>query len=272
MVDSTTPSIEALHMVQIRFNLVELLGKRAAHGLPTRGRGDVDDVGYLVHCQLRALFGERTPQPFLPRVVGRRVDVLGYSVHDADALREALDFAEPRWGTALEIESREMPGTSARPWPFGRRYGYTVRVCPLVRGIREVDGETKKWERDAYQREAEKAEARAKAAGRPTAEELPSGRREEVYGEWLAASFGRVGAASTGAALVGAARLESFRLVRLLRRTHAVQRQARTMTRPDATLAGELEVVDGDAFTRFLAHGVGRHKAFGFGMLRLRPL
>ncbi|MEE8524028.1 MAG: type I-E CRISPR-associated protein Cas6/Cse3/CasE [Thermoanaerobaculia bacterium] len=41
--------------------------------------------------------------------------------------------------------------------------------------------------------------------------------------------------------------------------------------RPDALLTGTLEVTDPDAFATLLARGVGRHRAFGFGMLLLRP-
>jgi CRISPR system Cascade subunit CasE len=34
---------------------------------------------------------------------------------------------------------------------------------------------------------------------------------------------------------------------------------------------GELTINDADAFARLLAGGVGRHAAYGFGMLLLRP-
>jgi CRISPR system Cascade subunit CasE len=36
-------------------------------------------------------------------------------------------------------------------------------------------------------------------------------------------------------------------------------------------LRGELTVADPDAFSALLARGVGRHRAFGYGMLLLRP-
>jgi CRISPR system Cascade subunit CasE len=39
---------------------------------------------------------------------------------------------------------------------------------------------------------------------------------------------------------------------------------------PDAVLAGQLRVTDPKAFTQLLASGVGRHRAFGFGLLLLR--
>ena len=36
-------------------------------------------------------------------------------------------------------------------------------------------------------------------------------------------------------------------------------------------LYGELEVTDPEAFNRLLATGIGRDKAYGYGMLLLRP-
>lgn len=40
---------------------------------------------------------------------------------------------------------------------------------------------------------------------------------------------------------------------------------------PDATLRGCLRIEDGAGFAALLGRGVGRHRAFGFGMLLLTP-
>jgi CRISPR system Cascade subunit CasE len=40
---------------------------------------------------------------------------------------------------------------------------------------------------------------------------------------------------------------------------------------PDAILQGDLILNDPERFQMMLAQGVGRHKAYGFGMLLLRP-
>jgi CRISPR system Cascade subunit CasE len=45
----------------------------------------------------------------------------------------------------------------------------------------------------------------------------------------------------------------------------------RTHEKPDVTLRGRLSITDSAAFADLLRRGVGRHKAFGFGMLLLRP-
>jgi CRISPR system Cascade subunit CasE len=57
-----------------------------------------------------------------------------------------------------------------------------------------------------------------------------------------------------------------------LRRTQGPNRRARPgLRKPDVTFRGMLEVVEPGAFEALLRRGVGRHRAFGFGMLLLRP-
>lgn len=40
---------------------------------------------------------------------------------------------------------------------------------------------------------------------------------------------------------------------------------------PDAVFTGVLQVQDPTAFAALVARGIGRHRAFGFGMLLLKP-
>jgi CRISPR system Cascade subunit CasE len=87
--------------------------------------------------------------------------------------------------------------------------------------------------------------------------------RESVYGDWLQRRLGE-------AAAIEQVRLDSFRRTRLVRTDRATPRHARVLERPDALLQGVLTVADGDAFAQLLARGVGRHRAYGFGMLLLR--
>ena len=58
----------------------------------------------------------------------------------------------------------------------------------------------------------------------------------------------------------------SFRRTRALRKRHA-----RYSEGPDVVMRGVLTVTDPDAFSNLLAHGIGRHRAYGYGMLLLRP-
>jgi CRISPR system Cascade subunit CasE len=88
--------------------------------------------------------------------------------------------------------------------------------------------------------------------------------REAVYREWFAAQLAR----EPGACRLDEARLVEFRRERMRRRSG--DGSAR-IERPNAVLEGMLTVGDSEAFARLLARGIGRHRAFGFGMLLLRP-
>jgi CRISPR system Cascade subunit CasE len=84
--------------------------------------------------------------------------------------------------------------------------------------------------------------------------------REDVYVGWLRREFQRG----------GASRLESgwlaeFRRDRM-RRAHGAK-----VERPNAVLEGTLSVQHPAGFRALLTRGLGRHRAFGFGMLLLRP-
>jgi CRISPR system Cascade subunit CasE len=67
--------------------------------------------------------------------------------------------------------------------------------------------------------------------------------------------------------------LKAFRLARVSRRTKADEEGPRSLHHamgPDATFTGLLAVGNPEAFAGLLARGIGRHRAFGFGMLLLR--
>jgi CRISPR system Cascade subunit CasE len=91
--------------------------------------------------------------------------------------------------------------------------------------------------------------------------------REQVYADWLARQFDR-----DSAARIRTVDMRSFRMVKPVRRKKpgALPRQLGGL-RPETILDGVLEIADPDAFSRLLARGVGRHRAFGYGMVLLRP-
>ena len=93
--------------------------------------------------------------------------------------------------------------------------------------------------------------------------------RAEVYLAWLARQWG-------DAVTLESTRLEGFRLVRMMRRMQpdldSAGRPLRRLVYPQALLHGELTICDGATFATSLARGMGRHRAFGYGMVLLRPL
>ena len=221
----------------------------------------VNDLGYLVHCQLGELFGELAPSPFfIQNAAGRRMVLLGYGEHDKAALRDHADtYADPAAHAAMDwdnLESKPMP----TGWTAGRRLGFQVRICPVVRASARVP-ENADAPRVAPQAETDAFLSRCWREGKDVAVD-----REAVYRDWLKARLETGG----GADLIHA-EMTSFRIGRLIRRNHEAERKSKTLDRPVAEFQGELQVKDAHAFQELLLHGIGRHKAFGFGMILLRP-
>ena len=88
-------------------------------------------------------------------------------------------------------------------------------------------------------------------------------KREQVYAEWLSAKMTRSGGASLD---VEATKLVSFQRTQSVRKLHTRHSEG-----PDAVMRGTLTVADPAAFAALLARGIGRHRAYGYGMLLLRP-
>ena len=245
-----------LHMVQLRFDTNTLQRSQRRQRLPP----DLEDLGYLLHGQLAALFGDLAPKPFFARPVAgarsgcRGVEVFGYGPAGGEALcHSAALFAEPADVVALDtLAVKALP----RAWSPGLRLGFEVRVCPVVRLASASSLGSAGAEVDVF------VAARAKAEEADPNGPLPG--RAESYARWLEHALGK-------AATLDACTVKHHRQVRLFRRTQGQRRRPRVLERPEAMLAGSLTVRDGAAFGHVLARGIGRHRAFGFGMLLLRP-
>jgi len=241
------------------------------------------DDGYGWHALLAAAFGDFRPKPFrLIERPGRPSQLLGYtSVGPSDLIDHARLHAQPAVYQALSIDKlchKPMPAVFRR----GQQLGFEVRVRPTVRQDYR-DPETgavdrrRSRERDAFLAAVD-------------AEPLPRGERpeiirEEVYRHWLADRLN--GAATLDPASFGLVQLSRTMLLRPRQAApNAGLSQHRDLIRvgllksgfkgeqggsPDATLQGTLTVAEPETFATLLARGIGRHRAFGFGMLLLRP-
>jgi CRISPR system Cascade subunit CasE len=266
------------------------------------GTRRLQDPDHAMHCLLVEIFGDLAPRSFrfmVPRSSSRGV-LYGYGNADADELRDAAGtFAEPlqmRIIPSSEIACKPMP-SQFQP---GKRLGFEARVRPVIRKAR--GSERAGAEMDAYQLTAE---SYPKGEMPLTREEvyrqwlsdrleqisgavleleqtmLMSFQRvrsfrkrrgryvegpdavEEVYRQWLSDRLEQ----SCGAVLEQEqTRLVSFQRVRSFRK-----RRGRYVEGPDAVLRGVLSVTDPSAFAHLLSRGVGRHRAYGYGMLLLRP-
>lgn len=230
--------MSALHLVRIPVDAPRLLRFAMDHGITQED----ETLGYTLHAWFAALFGELAPKPF--RYFERRGEVLGYAQLDAASLiSQAQSFAHPMAWQALDAE-----GVASKPMPASWRPGQRLRLEVLACPISRKDAE----EKDVYLRTIDRLGEAA-----PT--------RPETYRQWFAAQWAQV------------ARLESIELLglsarrRLLRRDHSNGNRLRLVERPQALFAADAVVLDGEAFAARLARGIGRHRAFGFGMVLLAP-
>lgn len=217
-------------------------------------RRDEED-GYGWHALLSAVFGkDHAPKPFrLLHRRGRPPQLLAYTQDAPAGLEEAARaFADPlalaAAGLAGErLQSRPMPDFAA-----GRRLGFTVHLRPTIRVDRDGD-RRRSAEIDAFVAAIRAAEA-AGASPPP---------RAEVYAGWARAKLEAGGAAVVDLALDGHERAKVARRGR--------DRRLLSVNGHSAEAKGVLQVTDPALFAATLARGLGRHRAFGYGMLLLSP-
>jgi len=243
---------EMLYLVKIPLRADKIMPIARRRGLPQR---DLDD-GYLTHCILKELWQDGAPKPFVLQGRGRVLDAWGYSRADAATLAEhARAFGDPSLLAAIS----DIDAIASKPMPRferGHRIGFLLRACPVVRLATATNGHAAGAEIDAFL-------ARCFAEG-----ELTVVSREEVYCAWLRS---RLGEQATTGVSVERVRIAGMSRERLIRRTHGRERSASRLERPDVRFEGDLVVADGDRFLACLSHGIGRHRAFGFGALILVP-
>ncbi len=242
----------ALHLIRAPIDMRALHRWAGERGLMS---DRTFDEGYALHKLLGECFGPGRLQPFRLLVPPRTgwASLYAYAVASAAKLAEDAKAVAPPEHTRIlppnALEGKEMPGD----WPAGRRFGFDLRVRPVRRTDRPSD-RSGAVEVDAFVHEARDM---------PEGEMTRRGRtREVVYRDWLARQFERLGGAQ-----LERCGLAAFRRARCVRADGAYGSEG-----PDATLQGALLVTDGDAFARMLARGVGRHRAYGYGMLLLRPV
>ena len=243
------------------------------------GTRRLQDPDHAMHCLLKECFGDLAPKPFrliVPRG-GPTGCLYGYGQADADALREASGIcADPLQSRILRadtLDSKPMP----TEWQAGKRLGFEVRIRPIVRLLKDPSIRTVKHPNERLFKARRSKEGEQEGAPRRGKEcdvflweaiqhsnkgEMKRS-REEVYSEWLSAQLDRNGGASLD---MDKTKLVSFQRSRAFRKL-----RARHTEGPDAVMWGVLKIADPDKFGSLLARGVGRHRAYGYGMLLLHP-
>ncbi|WP_122520093.1 type I-E CRISPR-associated protein Cas6/Cse3/CasE [Pannonibacter phragmitetus] len=253
-----------LHMMSLPVDLRALRRLAAS-------RGYAADEGRALHHFLCEVFGKSIAQPFRLMVAPRQsgASLYAYTLIDEASLKQNAETAAPELETALGL-SRLAVKTMPAQWTQGRRLAFDVRVRPVRRLIKPMQA----WSRNVGRQQARgeatpppfKKGAEVDAFIISRQRQFPDGlpeeadgfSRERVYIDWLEERL-------AGGALLdrNCTHLAHFARSKIERRE--------IQEGPDATLHGELTITNSEAFAKLLAGGIGRHKAYGYGMLLLRP-
>ena len=217
-----------------------------------KNRRQLPNNDHAMHCLLRECFGQDTsnrPYPYRVKIHRNRAHgtLYAYSRIDSVELKSALDlFATPLQSKILTASSW-MSKPVPYAWRVGRRLGFEIRVCPVSRN--------KSREQDIFTQETKLSERKG-----INAESL----REAVYTDWLSKKLQVCGADLDKT---------STRFLHPFHLSEDVSRKmhGRRFVLPDVTMVGDLTITDEAKFSKMLASGIGRHKAYGYGMLLLRP-
>lgn len=237
-----------LHLIELPLKLPDLHGWAAKRGL-SKG---IFDEGLALHHLLSEVFGPAALHPFRLMVAPRstQATLYAYGPHPAETLMEtAQSVAPPSERAVLDLERLRSLPRPVDTWRAGQRLGFDLHLRPVVRLASTLTTEQTTFAKGA-EVDAFLAETLRNDQPRP---------REAVYLDWLAKR------------LLPVAELE-----RETTRLHKFQRQivvrgGKRIEGPDATILGTLSVQDPQGFADLLTHGIGRHRAYGYGMLLLRP-
>lgn len=209
-----------------------------------------EDQGYAGHALLCGLFGKSaTPKPWY--LDNKCMVMWAYAARPLDQTEVGL--SDPLYVSTVDWSrsgSKLMPALAV-----GRAVAFDLRACPVVRngGRNEQRGSEHDYLLWHARREG------------VTVDTLDA---DIIYATWLRErGWGADVGATVKDALVTSWMKPTKCGANIWRgRTEGSHRL------PDVSFGGSVVITDSAAFTATLARGIGRHRAFGFGMIRLKPL
>lgn len=246
----TPPS---LFLLRVPVNLPALARLAATRGWV---QSDGFDEGRALHHLLAETFGKGITQPFRLLVPPRKNNgnLYAYTPADLTTLQNtAQTIALPENLSVLDLgqmAAKPMPTN----WTTGQRLGFDLHTRPVRRLNAALGSFAKGAEIDAFL-----AEVLHRHPDKPP--ESQEATREAVYLDWLGERL--AGVATLDLSVTSMARFRRSRVARGGPRSKGSEG-------PEATIHGTLQITDPQRFAALLTRGVGRHRAYGFGMLLLR--
>ena len=250
----------AIFLIRVPLDTNALARWAADRGWIGSRRATGFDEGRALHHLLAETLGPGSISSFRLLVPPRNTNgnLYAYSDTDAEDLRDKAEtFALPEHLRVLslqKLESKPMPAA----WRIGKSIGFDVRSRPVRRLPRDLDTPTGPISRGS-EIDAFLLEALRRHPDEPDGMATEGRTRQAVYLDWLAERLGPAAELD-----LDRSQLVRFHRTRVLRKNHGLEG-------PDATIHGALTVSEPKTFMQLLLRGIGRHRAYGYGMLLLRP-
>ena len=249
-----------LQMLQLELDQRQLASWMGAMGL--------QDLDFAIHCLLTECLGESRPRVFRPQTGrdGKSLALLGYCRSREEELEQTLQMlATPLQRGVIprgSVKTKEMP----HDWSQVSDLGFEIRVRPIVRLSRRKvavnPAFAQRLEGAGLKPGSEYDVHRWRNLLAQTAQEPPVS-KDLAYAEWLSQRAEQQGSCTIDPRCAVVARSQETRAVR--------DAHQEGFPGPDVVMRGLLQIQDPSRFEQLLEHGLGRHRAYGYGMLLLRP-
>lgn len=228
-----------MFMVKMDVNIASLTRWAKRNGLFVQNVED--DLGYGLHAILINLFGESAPRPFFLQKDRSGYSLLGYTMaNKTDMLDYVSAFADPDACAAIDIENighKKMPSS----FKSGAYFGFSVRCRTTIRNHNENG---KYVEKDAYTLDASLS-------------------KFGNYASWLEGRLKKAGCGLRDVKITRALNTISLR--------RDENRKLVPVSGPDISFSGTLFIENDALAATGLYNPIGRHGAFGYGMVLLSP-
>jgi len=249
-----------LNLIRIPVNLKYLAKWAGERGKAVGFDSSVYDKGKVLHHLLTETFGTEAFKCFRLMVADRAIkgNLYAYSslgVKDLQA--NSAIYGMPEHLTVLGIDAIEGK-TMPENWRKDQLLGFDLRIRPVRRIMKELNLGKEKVKSGA-ELDAFLIEAKRTLPNSSSIMNEKGRTRQAVYLDWLIERTSDVAEIDRNNT-----KLNSFIRSKILR-------GKKTIDGPDAIFHGNLKIKDPLKFTHLLEKGIGRHRAFGYGMILLRP-
>ncbi len=227
----------------------------------------VFDEGLALHTLLSSVFGQSTLQPFRLFSSDRRTAATIYAYADLDAayLKEIAEFTATPDCLAVINTKRILSKQMRLDFTNGQTLGFDVRVRPVRRLMRDLfDSQSGKTLTKGSEVDAFRVNALRQFPNGWNDEKVCAIRmgqsRSKIYIDWLIERL------KDSAEI----QLQDCHLVQF-RRNRICRRNGINTEGPDVCIQGSLTIKRSSEFALKVSNGIGRHKAYGYGMMMLRP-